>query len=634
MISKLETATKSETVTKDDSMDLAEDSRQEEWHHPSFVAELFAGNLCTDLIDPFLEQPKDDKKIGDEFLERLEKFIVENIDADSIDENQVYPREILEKLKDFGAFGMKIAKKYGGEGLSQTNYVRAIAMLSGHCGNTVGFLSAHQSIGAPQPLHYFGTEEQKKKFLPRLTKEISAFALTEPDVGSDPARMTTTATPSADSKTWEISGTKLWCTNGAIADVIIVMARTPDKIIKGKARKQISAFLVEKDMPGFSVEHRCMFMGLNGFENALLKFDKVIVPAENMIGEEGGGLKLAFVTLNAGRLSLPGACVGLSKKCLEIIRYWTKERQQWGTNIGNHEEIAHKTGELAAAAFAMEAMTYWTCQLVDRGGADIRLEAAIAKLFCTEQSWHTTNQTLQTRGGRGYERAPSLKARGETAIGIERMLRDIRINTILEGSTEIMHLFIAREALDMHMRLAKPLIKGGTAGEMFATLLKCAAFYAVWYPKQWFTSITSYLPFFGVSFGKLAKHMRYVKRNSAKLARAIFHLMILNGPKLEYRQMALGRVVEIGSELFAMSTSCARAKAMLKKNPDDRSPEFMADLFCRQARQRINSHFKTICCNSDKQELKASKMLMKGDLKWMEDGKVRGNISYPEHFDV
>lgn len=622
---------KLDAVTKDDSMDLAEDSREEVWKHPSFVAELFAGRFRLPLIHPFLEQNEADKKIGDEYVERLEKFIVENVDPEAIDENKKYPRELLDKLIAFGAFGMKIPKEYGGEGLSQTNYVRALAMISGHCGSTIGFLSAHQSIGAPQPLRYFGTEAQKKKFLPRLTKELSAFALTEPEVGSDPARMTTTATPSADGKTWTINGRKLWCTNGAIADIIIVMAATPDKIIKGKPRKQITAFLVEKDMPGFKVEHRCMFMGLGGFENAQLKFDNVVVPAENIVGEIGGGLKLAFVTLNAGRLSLPGACVGLAKKCLEITRYWTNEREQWGTKIGNHEEIAHKTGRLAAAAFAMEAMTYWTCQLVDRGGADIRLEAAMAKLFCTELSWDTTNQTLQTRGGRGFEKASSLEARGEVGIGIERMLRDIRINTILEGSTEIMHLFIAREALDMHMRLAKPLIKGGSPGEIFTTLLKCAAFYAVWYPAQWIH--WSFWPLFG-SFGKLGTHLRFVKSKSKKLARTIFHLMLLNGPKLEYRQMALGRVVEIGTELFAMAITCSKAKAMLKKNPADRSPEFLADLFCRQARARVRGHFKAIWCNTDAKEMQASKMVMKGELKWLERGKIRGNISYPRNFDV
>lgn len=618
---------------KQESMDLAEDARQKEWHHPSFVAELFAGRYRHDLINPYLEQSAEDRAIGDEYIAKLQKFALEKIDAEAIDKNQKYPTETLDGLKQIGAFGMKIAKEYGGLGLSQTNYVRALEMMSGHCGSTVGFLSAHQSIGAPQPLKLFGTPEQKKKFLPRLTKEISAFALTEPNVGSDPARMSTTATPTPDGKHYVINGTKLWCTNGAVADILIVMARTPDKVENGKTKKQITAFLVEKGMPGFSVLHRCMFMGLNGFENALLKFDNVKVPVENIVGGTGNGLKLALVTLNAGRLSIPGMCVGIGKKCLEILRFWTNAREQWGTKIGNHEEVAEKTAKIAAGTFAMEAMTYWATELADRGDQDIRLEAAIAKLFCTELAWDMVHQTIQVRGGRGYERAPSLKARGEAPIPIERVMRDIRINTILEGSTEIMHLFIAREALDMHMRLARDIIfPGASLGKKIATLMKCAAFYAYWYPRQWLH--WSYFPLYA-DFGKLAKHVRFVKRTSHRLARSIFHAMILNGPKLERRQLVLGRLVEIGTELFAMACATSKAHAMVRKGAEGaREAEFLADLFCRQARKRIGAHFQNLWCNHDSMNVQASKKLMAGDLKWLEKGVMKGNIEYPKDFQV
>jgi alkylation response protein AidB-like acyl-CoA dehydrogenase len=618
---------------KQDSMDLAEDSREKEWHHPSFVAELFAGRYRHDLINPYLEQDPKEKAEGDEYIAKLQKFALEKIDADGIDTKQKYPTETLDGLKQIGAFGMKISKEYGGLGFSQTNYVRALEMLSGHCGSTVGFLSAHQSIGAPQPLKLFGTPEQKKKFLPRLTKEISAFALTEPNVGSDPAKMTTTATPSADGKYFTLSGTKLWCTNGAVADILIVMARTPDKVENGKSKKQITAFLVEKNAPGFKVLHRCMFMGLNGFENALLEFDNVKVPIENVVGGVGNGLKLALVTLNAGRLSIPGMCVGIGKKCLETLRYWTNAREQWGTKIGNHEEVAEKTAKVAAGTYAMEAMTYWTTELVDRGGQDIRLEAAIAKLFCTELCWDIVHQTIQVRGGRGFERADSLKVRGEVPIPIERVMRDIRINTILEGSTEIMHLFIAREALDMHMRLARDIIfPGASFGKKLATLAKCAAFYSYWYPKQWLH--WSYFPLFA-DFGRLAGHVRYIRRTSHKLARTIFHVMILNGPKLERRQLILGRIVEIGSELFAMAAACSRAHAQAKKGGEGAEQgEFLADLFSRQARKRIDAHFCNIWSNHDAKNVQASKLLMNGDLRWMEKGVIKGNVEFPKDFSV
>lgn len=621
-----------ENRLKQESMDLAEDSRQTEWHHPSFVGEIFAGRFRADLIHPLLEQSAEDKKIGDEYIAKLRKFALEKIDAEGIDQKQKYPTETLDGLKALGAFGMKIGKEYGGQGLTQTNYTRALEMLSGHCGSTVGFLSAHQSIGAPQPLKLFGTPEQKKKFLPRLVKEISAFALTEPNVGSDPAKMTTTATPTPDGKHYIINGTKLWCTNGAVADIIIVMARTPDKVERGKSKKQITAFLVEKGTPGFSVVHRCMFMGLNGFENALLKFDNVKIPAENVVGEVGGGLKLALVTLNAGRLSIPGMCVGIGKKCLEILRFWTNTREQWGTKIGNHEEVAEKITGIAANTFAMEALTYWTCQLEDRGGADIRLEAAIAKLWCTERAWDIVHQTIQVRGGRGFERASSLEARGEIPIPIERVMRDIRINTILEGSTEIMHLFCAREALDLHMRLAKPLVfPGFTLQQKLQALVKCAAFYSFWYPRQWIHF--SFFPRFA-EMGALGKWFRYLNKTSHRLARTIFHMMILNGPKLERRQLILARVVEIGAEMFAMAAAVAKAKAMVRRNPTNRDPEQLADVFCRGAKVRIEGYFRAISKNHDSHYTRISKKVMNGDFHWLEEGTLKGNIPYPNDFKV
>lgn len=615
-------------VTAQESMDLAEDSRQEEWLHPSFVGSLFAGQFRPSMIYPFPEQAEADKKIGDEFCAKFEKFLNEHVDADKIDEDEKFPEETLNKLKDFGAFGMKIAKEYGGLGFSQMNYIRALQIGAGHCGSTVAFLSAHQSIGCPQPLKIFGTPEQKKKWLPQLTKKISAFALTEPGVGSDPAGMMTEAKPTEDGEHFIINGEKLWCTNGAVAEIMIVMARTPDKIVNGKPRKQISAFIVESNMPGFEVKHRCRFQGLNGIENGWLKFKDVKVPKENLIGNLGDGLKIALVTLNAGRLSLPGACIGLGKKNLEAMRYWTKKRFQWGTEIGNHEEIATQSATIAANTFAQEALTHWTCLLVDKGGADIRLEAAIAKLFCTEKAWADMYRSIQIRGGRGYERAPSLKIRGEANFALERAQRDIRINTILEGSTEIMHLFTAREALDLHMRQLKPIIDPRTSiGQKFAGLLKMATFYTFWYPKLWFS--WDFFPRYAY-MGKLGKHYRYIGRTSRKLARTTFHLMMRYQLGLEKKQMALGRVVEIGSELFAMAAACSKAHTMVKKNPSDKTPVQLADLFCNQAKRRIKGHFKGVWCNDDSAALKVSKGIMAGKYEWLEEGRMDGNVTYPE----
>src|SRR6267143_3515080 len=307
-----------------DAMDVAEGARETEWEKPSFVGDLFLGNRNLDLIHPFPEQPAADKAEADDFLERLERFLAENVDAEKIDEQGEYDYSLFEGFKELGAWGMKIPKEYGGLGFTSTNYNRAIGLVATWCGSTVAWLSAHQSIGVPQPLKLFGTEEQKKKYLPRLAKgAISAFALTEPGVGSDPAKMQTTATPSPDGKGWILNGEKLWCTNGLKAEVLVVMCQTPPKVVKGKEKKQISAFIVEMNTPGVEITHRCQFMGLRGIGNVVIKFKDAFIPIENLLWEEGRGLKVALMTLNTGRLTIPAGCAAIGRRMVDIAKEWS-----------------------------------------------------------------------------------------------------------------------------------------------------------------------------------------------------------------------------------------------------------------------------------------------------------------------
>src|SRR4051812_14644338 len=546
------------------ALEMTEAARETASERGSFGSALFMGKLDLNRLFPFPQQTPEDRDQGDAFLKKLERFLREHVDPDEIDRTGEIPQEVIDGLAQMGAFGIKISPNYGGLGLSQTNYCRAAMMLASYDGNLTALISAHQSIGVPQPLILFGTEEQKRKYLPRVAKgEISAFALTEPNVGSDPATLTTHAEPTPDGKSFILNGEKLWCTNGTKAGVIVVMAKTPPKVVNGKERKQVTAFIVDMDSPGLEVAHRCHFMGLRALYNGVIRFKDVRVPRENIVLAEGKGLRVALTTLNTGRLTLPAACVGMSKRCVEVTKKWAADRAQWGAAIGKHAAIADKIARMAANTFAMESMTLLTSGLVSRDKhADIRLEAAMCKLWGSEMAWQTVNDAMQIRGGRGYETADSLRARGEQPIAIERFMRDCRINTIFEGSSEIMRLFVAREALDPHLKIAAAALDSRLPwSKRFRAAAKAGYFYAGWYSRQWLSFNRVNVPNLD---RQLAKHMRYAARTSRRLARALFHAMVRFGPKLEREQVLLGRFVDIGAELFAITATCLRAQSLSK----------------------------------------------------------------------
>lgn len=607
--------------SEQESRQVAEAAREAEWTAPSFVRELFLGNFRLDLIHPYPEQTPEDRAKTDAYLEKIGAFLRENVDPDEIDRTGELPPDLVQGLRDIGAFGLKIPEEYGGVGLSQVGYGRTIELITSIDGNLTALVSAHQSIGVPQPLKLFGTPEQKKKYLPRLAAgAISAFALTEESVGSDPAALSTTATPTEDGDAFILDGEKLWCTNGTIAELVVVMARTPPKLKDGKEIPQITAFIVEMDWEGVKVEHRCRFMGLKAIQNAVISFDNVRVPRENIIWGEGKGLKLALITLNTGRLTLPMSAAAGAKACTEISRKWASERVQWGAPIGKHEAVAKMLGEMSASAFAIESMGELSSALADQGQNDIRLEAAIAKLWTTEVGWKIVDDTLQIRGGRGYETADSLAARGELPIPIERMMRDFRINRIFEGSSEIMRLFIAREAVDTHLAVAGELIDpAASTADKATAFAKAGAFYAGWLPKQYVG--WGRWPRYG-EFGPLAKHLRYIERTSRKLARSMFYAMSRYQAKLERKQALLGRFVDIGAELYAMSAACVRAQSM-RKGADGEKAVRMADVFCRQSRFRIEDLFNRLFENADNSTYRLAQEVLKGDHEWLEEGIIQ-----------
>jgi hypothetical protein len=606
----------SSTVSERQAREVAEAARESEWKLPSFGKELFLGNFRLELIHP---QPQLDPAAvekGERFLAELREFLESEVDPLEIEREAKIPEPVIDGLKRMGALGMKVSEEYGGLGLSQVYYNRALQIVGVWHASLSALLSAHQSIGVAEPLRLFGTEEQKRKWLPLVAKDhISAFLLTESDVGSDPARLATTATPVDGG--YELTGRKLWATNGAIADIVVVMAKVP----KGDGRRGgISAFVLPYDLPGVTVEHRNAFMGLRGIENSVTRLDRVFVPEENRIGREGDGLKIALTTLNTGRLALPAICVGQAKWATKVAREWSNERVQWGRPVGKHDAVAQKMAFIAGSAFGLEAMLDVASRLADSKASDIRIEAALAKLYGSEMGWKVLDELIQVRGGRGYETAASLKARGEKPVPAEQALRDMRINRIFEGSTEIMHLLNAREAVDQHLQVAGDLLEGdGDIKEKIAAAGRAGAFYSKWLPQLALGK--GQVPNSYDELGPLAPYARFVERSSRKLARSTFYGMTRWQAKLEYRQTFLGRLVDIGAELFAMASALAYADTIGRERPERRTEaQELAELFCTQAKQRVETLFGELWNNVDDVNRAAAARVLDGRYRWLEEG--------------
>ncbi len=594
------------------SREVAEAARESEWQGAGFLRELFLGKLDLDLIHPYPLVGPDRPEFA-RFYSELERFLRDEVDPVEIDETGEYPPAVVDGLRRLGAFGMKVPVEYGGLGFSQVEYGKVMQLLGSYDANLTALLSAHQSIGVPQPLKLFGPDALKKKYLPRIAKgAISAFALTETVVGSDPARLTTTYELSPDGKHFVLNGSKLWCTNGTLAELLVVMARNAKT-------NAISAFVVETAWSGVEVMHRCRFMGLHALANAALRFTDVKVPVENVIGKEGRGLKIALTTLNTGRLSLPAAVVGAGKVSLELCRKWSRARAQWGQEIGKHEAIAHKLADMASTVYAMEAVSDLCQALADKKGYDIRLEAAAAKEWNTVRSWRIVDDTMQIRGGRGYEKERSLEARGEPPVGVERAMRDARINLIFEGSSEIMHLFMAREAVDKHLQVSGAMIDPKVpASKKLAMLPRVGWFYATWYLGLWARGL--FAPRFG-RFGRLARHLRFVERSSRKLAREIFHAMVVFRAATERKQAYLFRIVDIANELFAMSASVTRAEALRAAGtPEAAQAVHLAHQFCLSSTRRVDSLFRALWSNDDAAAYAMGRAVLSGEHAWLEQG--------------
>jgi alkylation response protein AidB-like acyl-CoA dehydrogenase len=595
-------------ASEEEARELVESSRETKWKGKSFMRDLFLGSLHMDWIDPFPHTPYSEEfKV---FYRKLDAFMRNDVDSVKIDEEGQYPPEVIQGLRNLGVFGMKISKKYGGLGFTQAEYCKAVELLGAYDGSLVALVSAHLSIGIPQPLKLFGTDEQKEKYLTRCAAgAISAFALTEPDVGSDPARLATSAVKNEDGD-YILNGKKLWITNGTIAELMVVMARDPET-------KKISAFIVEADTPGIKIDYRCRFMGLKALENGVILLDNVRVPKENLIGKEGAGLKIALITLNTGRLSLPAASLGGSRRALESSRTFASKRVQWGAPVGKHEAISHKIADMSATIYAMESWCYLATELSMRKGYDIRLEAATAKEWGSTRGWDIIDDAMQIRGGKGYETEASLRGRGEEAFGIERAMRDARINRIFEGSSEIMHLMMARELVDKHLKVAGDFLDTKLPfSQKVKALPRMMFFYAGWYPKLWLGFFTMFK--YG-KYGKMAKHVRFADRAARRLARNVFHGMVRYQAGLEKKQAFMFRTVDIAMEIGVMCAAISRTHRLQQQgDPNYGAALELTELFCSNARRDVKQHFKSLWANDDAKKYRSGVNALEDKFIWLE----------------
>jgi alkylation response protein AidB-like acyl-CoA dehydrogenase len=585
---------------------------------PSFGKELFLGHFRLDLIAPF---PEEEPAVAAETAEYLEKFrhVCETEWREvgpEIERTGVVPEYVVKGLADLGAFGMKIPKEYGGLGLSQVAYNKALAYVTQVHSSLGVLLSAHQSIGVPQPLKSYGTEEQKQKYLPRCAKgAITACLLTEPNTGTDLAHTATTAVPTEDDEAFILNGVKLWTTNGVIAELVVVLALVPRSQTH---RGGLSTFIVEIDSPGITVERRNEFMGLRGIENGVTRFHDVRVPKENLLGKEGKGLAVALSTLNVGRLSIPGMSAGAGKWSTKVAAEWVSVRTSMGKPIGKYEAIASKVSFMAATTFAMDAMQEMTSIMADQKRNDIRVESAIAKLFASEMGWRIADDLVQVRGGRGYETAASLQARGERAVNAEGSLRDQRINRVFEGATEIMYLALAREAMEEHQKNGFALFDPEVdLAEKRKVAVKAAKYYA------------SYLPTLAVGkghnpsayseYGALAKHLRYIDRRSQRMARNVIYGLGRYATGMLHKQMFMSRIVLIGTELYAQACAIVAAERIRSKVGGEQGAEAyaLADAFCRQSQIRVDDLFGGLWKNTDEVDRKLTSRLMDGNFSWL-----------------
>lgn len=605
----------------------------------SFMVALFAGKPDFSLLlAP--EEAAEDRAAWEEFRPGLEAFLTTHVDPDEIERTARIPDSVLQGLFALGAFGMKIPRHYGGLGFSYTNYGRALVLMASWSNALALTVAVPQSIGIAMPILMFGNEEQKRKYLPIVAREaISAFALTEPMTGSDAANIATEAILNSAGTAFVVNGEKLWCTNGPIARYITLIARVPAKrtqqdeqstweaVPNGRGADELvhTAFILDMQTPGVHVRQHCQFEGCRGIENAHMTFTDVRIATENVIGEVGRGLKYALTILNVGRaVSIPAICLGMAKQAWQPTLDRANQRLTFQKPLGTRQTQRMRLGRMASNLFAMEALATTVWRMADQHTYDVRVEAALAKLFCSEQTIQFLKDAQVIFGGMGYETAHSKWLRGEPAFGIEQLVRDAEMYRIGEGATDILRPFVAREGLNMHLERARHLFDERATGvRQLSALRQLLRFYVPWYVSQWRGSRLPLRPEFHHPKGR--SKLLFVERTSRRLARTIFYTMLLHRQALRDDQGRQNRIEMIGEDLLVIAATALYAEAQERTAARPEVWDLAEECF-REAQYRIEQNIQELIRNQDRVVASVGGKALSGRYDSLTSGIIRRNL--------
>ncbi len=571
---------------------------------PSIVAGMFYGEINEDEVFPFPQFSESQKEMAKAMTDAIGKFAEEHIDAAKFDRESKLPPEVLKGLGELGLCGLGVGEEYGGLGLDSTLYARVFAEIAAIDPSIGVTLGAHQSIGYKALINE-GNEEQKKKWLPRLaTGEVfAAFCLTEPGSGSDAYSIKTKAIKNSDG-TYTITGQKLWITNAGLAGFYSVFAKTDHDGPDGKKVEKISCFIVEKDMPGVSFGEKEDKMGIRASETRAVYFDKVVVPATNMIGEPGKGFKIAMNVLNTGRLSIGSGAVSGMKMILKMATNQAKQRKQFGDYIINYGLIQEKIAAIAANTYATECLVYMTTGKITQG-MHFEHESAICKVYGSEKLWDSIDKATQIAAGNAYMKE----------YPYERIMRDSRIHLIFEGTNEILRIFTALSGIKGPSDDLKELGKIADVSKALQDPIKSLGVLTNFAKKR----ITKQL-----GTKTLTKVHPSLERHSQKFSHSLkdFSIAVENtimkyGKDIIGNELAQLRIANMTIELYVQLCVLSRTTAILsnKAIPEGEKEyvTLLTEMICRDSHQSFTRNFHRLTSNYDKLTPKISKHVAERD---------------------